>query len=210
MPDTTSLQHAVHALQQGCPILLTDDVTRENEADVVFPAQFVTADKINFMLNHCSGIICLCLTSNDTKHLKLPLMVPINQNNSRYQTAFTLSIEAKEGVSTGVSSHDRAHTIKTAVRDGACAEDLVRPGHIFPLQASNGGVLKRPGHTEGAIDLMRFSGLKPTAVLCELMNPDGTMAQSSQIHQFAKEHGLCIISIEQIIKHRQQNRSFVV
>ena len=198
----TRIEETLKELQQGRMVILTDDPEREDEGDLIFPAEMVTPDKIRFMLRHCSGIICLPLTGSHLDQLHLPLMVPAQQNTSRMGTPFTISIEAKKGVTTGVSAADRATTILTAVRDGAQPDDLVCPGHVFPLRAKEGGVLERAGHTEGTIDLARLAGFKPAAVLCEVMNPDGTMAKGEQLKIFAKNHQLKILAIEELLHYR--------
>jgi 3,4-dihydroxy 2-butanone 4-phosphate synthase/GTP cyclohydrolase II len=195
------------ALRRGEMIILVDDETRENEGDLVLAAEKVTPEKINFMAKYARGLICLSLTREIVERLKLPPMVP--QNDSKHGTAFTVSIEAREGVTTGISAHDRAHTILTAIRPDAKPEDLVRPGHVFPLEAREGGVLFRAGHTEGSVDLCRLAGLTPAAVICEIMNDDGTMARLPDLIRFAKEHGLKIASIADIIRYRLERESLV-
>jgi 3,4-dihydroxy 2-butanone 4-phosphate synthase/GTP cyclohydrolase II len=188
-------------------IILVDDETRENEGDLVLAAEKVTPEKINFMAKYARGLICLSLTREIVERLKLPPMVP--QNDSKHGTAFTVSIEAREGVTTGISAHDRAHTILTAIRPSAKPEDLVRPGHIFPLESRDGGVLIRAGHTEGSVDLCRMAGLTPAAVICEIMNDDGTMARLHDLIRFANEHHLKIASIADIIRYRLERERLV-
>ena len=191
---------ACEALCSGKGIVLVDDENRENEGDLIYAAVHLTQDAIVNMLQDCSGIICLCLTEAKAKALDLKLMV--EDNTSQYQTAFTVTIEAKEGVTTGVSAHDRWKTIQTAVKPGALASELRKPGHVFPLIACNGGVLERRGHTEGSIDLLKLAQLEPAAVLCELMNPDGTMQKLPQLIRYAEQHQLPLLSVEDIYQYR--------
>ncbi|CAA9194580.1 3,4-dihydroxy-2-butanone-4-phosphate synthase [Flavobacterium collinsii] len=200
----TSIERVENALQQlrnGKGILLTDDENRENEGDLIFSAQHINVQNMAMMIRECSGIVCLCLTNEKADQLELPYMV--KENTSSFQTPFTITIEAKEGVTTGVSAADRITTIKTACAPNAKASDLARPGHIFPLRAKNNGVLERNGHTEGSVDLMKLAGLQPEAVLCELMNEDGTMAKLDKIISFAVQHDLVVLSIEDIIYYRK-------
>ena len=202
-----SIGEALEDLRQGKMIILVDDEDRENEGDLTMAAEKVTSEAINFMARYGRGLICLSLDPERVERLKLPLMV--QDNRSRFQTAFTVSIEAKEGVSTGISAADRAHTILTAVADDASPDDLVQPGHVFPLRARRGGVLFRAGQTEGSIDLARLAGLKPAGVICEIMNDDGTMARRPDLDRFAKKHGLNIATVADIIAYRMRNESFV-
>ena len=195
------VEKALHNLKQGKGILLVDDENRENEGDLIFTAETITAPQMAMLIRECSGIVCLCLTDEKVKKLGLTQMVP--NNTCKYETAFTVSIEAKEGVTTGVSATDRVTTILTAIKDDCKPEDLCHPGHVFPLRARSGGVLTRPGHTEGTVDLMHLAGYKPAGILCELTNPDGTMARLPQIIDFAKKHNLTVLSIEDIIKYKQ-------
>ena len=188
-------------LQQGIGVLVKDDENRENEADLIFAAQFVTEKQMAQLIRECSGIVCLCMTEEKISSLNLPMMV--NHNTSHYQTAFTVSIEAAAGVTTGVSARDRVKTVQAAIADNAGPDDLNRPGHIFPLKAKNGGVLERAGHTEATVDLMRLAGLKPFGVLCELTNPDGTMAKLPQVIEFARRHDIHVLSVEDIVAFRQ-------
>jgi 3,4-dihydroxy 2-butanone 4-phosphate synthase / GTP cyclohydrolase II len=190
-------------------VILTDAPDRENEGDIIFPAEKMTPDIINFMIQHCSGIICMPMLQNQLARLGVKLMLPAEQNTNPRGTPFTISIEAKQGVTTGVSAHDRAQTVLTAVSETATADDIVMPGHIFPLQAREGGVLERAGHTEGAIDLMRLAGLKPAAVLCEVMNVDGTMARGKELADFAREKQIHLLSIEDIIHYRLSHENFI-
>jgi 3,4-dihydroxy 2-butanone 4-phosphate synthase/GTP cyclohydrolase II len=193
------IEELLKDIKNGKMVIMVDDEDRENEGDVVIAAEKVTPKAINFMARYACGLICLSLTEERVKFLKLPLMV--RDNTSPYNTAFTVSIEAKEGVTTGISAHDRAKTILTAIDDNATAADLARPGHIFPLMARNGGVLVRVGHTEASVDLARLAGLKPAGVICEVMKEDGSMARLPDLEIFAKTHGLKIGSIADLIKY---------
>jgi 3,4-dihydroxy 2-butanone 4-phosphate synthase len=200
------LEKALIHLQNGNGIILTDDKDRENEGDLIFSAHNMTIKQMALMIRKCSGIVCLCLTNEKADLLNLPYMV--KENTSSFQTPFTISIEAKEGVTTGVSAKDRLTTIKVAANKNAKSNDLAKPGHVFPLRAKNNGVLERKGHTEGSVDLMKLAGLKPEAVLCELMNDDGTMAKTDTISQFANEHNLIVLSIQDIIHYRKFVREY--
>ncbi len=192
----TRVDNALIALQNGQGVMLLDDEDRENEGDLIYSAQHLTAAQMALMIRECSGIVCLCLTDEQANRLELAPMV--ENNNSANQTAFTVSIEAKVGVTTGVSAQDRVTTIKTATAADAKASDLARPGHVFPLRARAGGVLSRRGHTEGTVDLMKLAGLQPAGVLCELTNPDGTMAKTPEIIAFANTHKMPVLTIEDI------------
>ena len=192
---------ALKALQQGNGVLVTDDENRENEGDLIFSAQFITEKQMAMLICKCSGIVCLCLTDDKISSLGLPMMV--KHNSSHYQTAFTVSIEAAQGVTTGVSAMDRVKTIKTAIADNAKPEDLHSPGHVFPLKAMPGGVMERGGHTEATVDLMRLAGLKPSGVLCELTNSDGTMARLPQVVKFAEKNDIPVLTIEDIIVYHK-------
>ena len=196
------IQKAVQALQEGRGILLVDDENRENEGDIIFPTSNLTPQNIALMIRECSGIICLCLKPQKCQELNLPQMV--KNNTCVNHTAFTISIEAREGVTTGVSAQDRHQTIITAARDGASPDDLVHPGHVFPLQAKEGGVLERRGHTEGSIDIVSIAGLGDSAVLCELTNVDGTMARMPEITTFGAEHNMPVLSIDDIVNYRKK------
>ena len=191
---------AINALKEGRGILLVDDENRENEGDIIYPTSNLTPENIALMIRECSGIICLCLKTKKCLELELPQMVP--NNTCVNHTAFTISIEAKEGVTTGVSAKDRHHTITTAAREGARPVDLVHPGHVFPLQAKEGGVMERRGHTEGSIDIVSIGGLGDSAVLCELTNVDGTMARMPEIKVFSKKYNMPILTIEDIVCYR--------
>jgi 3,4-dihydroxy 2-butanone 4-phosphate synthase len=193
---------AIEAMRKGRPVILIDDEDRENEADLIVAAENVTVPTMALLIRECSGIVCLCLTRDAVDRLELPPMVA--RNESRFSTAFTVSIEARDGVTTGVSALDRVTTINAAIADGAQPNDLVRPGHVFPLCAHPDGVLGRRGHTEGAVDLARLAGFKPAAVLCELMNPDGTMARGQDIDRFADAHDLPVITMDELMRWRRQ------
>ena len=195
------LSAAAHAMRDGRPVLLTDDGDREDEADLIVAAERLTVPVMATMIRDCSGIVCLCLTPAQAANLALVPMV--RDNRSRHGTAFTVSIEAREGVSTGVSAADRVTTVRAATEPGRAAGDLVSPGHVFPLIAHEGGVLARRGHTEGALELCALAGLAPAAVLCELMNADGTMARGPQMWGYAERHGLPVISIEDLAVWRR-------
>ncbi len=194
---------AVERLRQGRGVLLVDDENRENEGDLIFPAETVTPAQMAMLIRECSGIVCLCLTDEKLKRLELPQMV--TDNTSANGTAFTLSIEARRGVTTGVSAADRVTTIRTAIADDCRPDDLARPGHVFPLRARPGGVLSRRGHTEGTVDLMRLAGYRPAGVLCELTNEDGSMARLPEIVAFAERHYLTVVSIEDLVQAMENN-----
>lgn len=192
---------ALDAMRAGIPVILLDDFDRENEADLIVAAEHITSDTMALMIRECSGIVCLCLPDDKVRALELPPMAP--DNGSRFGTPFTVSIEARHGVTTGVSAADRVTTIQAAIAHDARPDDVVRPGHVFPLRATPGGVLARAGHTEGSVDLARLAGLQPAAVLCELMNADGTMMRGEQIEQFAQERDFPILTIAELIQWRE-------
>ncbi len=194
------VQRAIEDIRRGRMVILTDDEDRENEGDLVMAADAVTPEAINFMARHARGLICLSLTEERVRQLNLPLMV--TDNTSPFETAFTVSVEAADGVTTGISAADRAHTIKTAIAPHARPSDLSRPGHVFPLRARNGGVLVRQGQTEGSVDLARLAGLTPAGVICEIMNDDGSMARRPQLLRFAKKHKLIMVSVADLIHYR--------
>jgi len=194
------VEEVVEEARQGKMFILVDAENRENEGDLVIPAQFATPDKVNFMAKHGRGLICLALTSERTRTLGLEPMSA--RNGTRMSTAFTVSIEAREGVTTGISAHDRAHTIAVAIDPTKNATDIVSPGHVFPLEARDGGVLVRAGHTEASVDIARLAGLIPAAVICEIMNDDGTMARLPELVGFSQHHGLKIGTIEDLIGYR--------
>ncbi len=202
-----AIKDVLEDLKKGKMIILVDDEDRENEGDLTIAAEKVTPEAINFMAKYGRGLICLSLAPEIVEHLKLPLMV--YDNRSPFKTAFTVSIEARTGVTTGISAADRAHTILTAVAEDCKPEDLVQPGHVFPLRARRGGVLFRTGQTEGSVDLARLAGLRPASVICEIMNDDGTMARMPDLQKFAKIHGLKIATIADLIAYRMRNESFV-
>jgi len=196
------VEKALEALKAGKMIILTDNPDRENEGDLVAAAETICEKDMNLMIRHGSGIVCLSMPEAQLKQLNLPLMVAASENNSYRGTPITLSIDARNGISTGVSASDRCKTIRDAVNTTASPDDLVKPGHIFPLQAKNDGVLVRAGHTEGSLDLMKLANLKPAAVLCEIMNSDGTMTRGKQLEAFAEQHQLLMLSIDDIIAYR--------
>jgi 3,4-dihydroxy 2-butanone 4-phosphate synthase/GTP cyclohydrolase II len=202
-----SVEEAIEQIRQGKMVILVDDEDRENEGDLTMAAEKITPDAINFMAKYGRGLICLSLTSETCDKLDLPLMV--KDNTSPFQTGFTISIEAKHGVTTGISAADRATTILVAVSDDAHPEDLVRPGHVFPLRARDGGVMVRVGQTEGSVDLARLAGLKPAGVICEIMDDDGTMARMPSLQEFSKAHGIGIVTIADLVEYRMQRELFV-
>lgn len=215
MPKSNSahseIKAALRAISEGKMIILVDDEDRENEGDLVLAAEKVTADSINFMATYARGLICLALEPARVEVLRLPLMSDASDGlgSSSRSTAFTISIEAKTGVTTGISAHDRARTIQVAIDPSMTREDLVSPGHIFPLKAREGGVLVRAGHTEGSIDMVRLAGLKPNAVICEIMNADGTMARMPDLKIFSEKHSIPIISIQELIAYRMERDQLV-
>jgi 3,4-dihydroxy 2-butanone 4-phosphate synthase/GTP cyclohydrolase II len=204
---TASVREIIEELRAGRMCILVDDEDRENEGDLVIAAEKVTPESVNFMAQHARGLICLALTSKCIRELQLPPMAP--ENTSRFQTAFHVSIEAAEGVTTGISAHDRAHTIRVAVDPKSKPSDLVRPGHVFPLCARDGGVLVRAGQTEGSVDLARLAGLNPSAVICEIMNSDGTMARMPDLVEFAKRHNLKICTTQALIEYRRRTEKLI-
>ncbi|MBM3556583.1 MAG: 3,4-dihydroxy-2-butanone-4-phosphate synthase [Alphaproteobacteria bacterium] len=199
----SDIEALIEDFRNGRMVILVDDETRENEGDLVIPAQMATPEAINFMAKHARGLICLALTGERVGQLGLPFMAQDNQ--SPHQTAFTVSIEAREGVTTGISAHDRAHTVAVAIDPTKGKDDVVTPGHVFPLMARDGGVLVRAGHTEAAVDLSRLAGLYPAGVICEIMNDDGTMARMPDLVKFAQFHGLKIGTIADLIAYRRRN-----
>jgi 3,4-dihydroxy 2-butanone 4-phosphate synthase / GTP cyclohydrolase II len=201
------VHRALSEIRQGRMIILVDDEERENEGDLVMAADLVTPEAINFMVCHARGLVCLALDARKVSQLKLPMMVETNQ--TKRGTAFTVSIEAQKGVTTGISAADRAHTVRVAVAESARPEDLISPGHVFPLRAVEGGVLQRAGHTEGSVDLARLGGRTPAGVICEIMNDDGTMARMPELVAFAERHGLRILSIADLINYRLQTEQLV-
>lgn len=201
------IENAIEAIRQGKMIILVDDEDRENEGDLVIAAEKVTPEAINFMAVHGRGLICLSLTPERCDQLGLKPMV--EDNTSKFTTAFTVSIEAKRGVTTGISAKDRATTVLTAIADETTAADLARPGHVFPLRAREGGVLVRTGQTEGSVDFARLAGLKPAAVICEIMKDDGSMARMPDLKIFSEKHNIPIVAIADLIKYRLQKELFV-
>ncbi len=202
-----SIEEALDDLREGRMVILIDDESRENEGDLIISAEKITPEMINFMIKYARGIVCLALTEEYTERLSLPMMV--KRNSSPYQTPFTVSMEAAVGVTTGVSAKDRAHTIKVAINEKSTSADITTPGHVFPLKAREGGILTRAGHTEGSTDLMRLAGLKPAAVICEILTEDGSMARLHDLIPFAKQHNIKIISIEDLIVHRIRHENLV-
>ncbi|MFT4019964.1 MAG: 3,4-dihydroxy-2-butanone-4-phosphate synthase [Acinetobacter sp.] len=202
-PAEQRIQQALNDIRQGKPVLVMDDFDRENEADLIVAAETLNVETMARMIRDGSGIVCLCINEQLADHLQLAPMV--QHNSSHYQTAFTVTIEAAKGVTTGVSAQDRVTTIRAAIADHAVASDLHRPGHVFPLRAREGGVLVRRGHTEATIDLARLAGLKPSGVLCELTNPDGTMATGIQVLSYAQTHHLTVITIDELVDYRQRH-----
>ncbi len=203
----STIEEVVEDARAGRMFILVDDEDRENEGDLVIPAQMATADAINFMARYGRGLICLSMTRQRVNELGLQLMAP--SNGTRHQTAFTVSIEAREGVTTGISAADRARTIAVATDPKASRHDIVTPGHVFPLMAQDGGVLVRAGHTEAAVDISRLAGLNPSGVICEIMNDDGTMARMPDLVKFAQTHGLKIATIADLIAYRRRNERLV-
>ena len=206
--EISSTEELIEAARNGRPYILVDAEDRENEGDVIIPAQFATPDAINFMARHARGLICLAMTEERARALRLPPMVA--DNRSGHRTAFTVSIEAREGVTTGISAQDRAHTIAAAIDPSKGADDIVSPGHVFPLVARPGGVLVRAGHTEAAVDVSRLAGVLPAGVICEILNDDGTMARLPQLVEFSRQHGLPIGTIADLISYRRRTERSIV
>jgi 3,4-dihydroxy 2-butanone 4-phosphate synthase / GTP cyclohydrolase II len=206
-PPFSPIEEAIEDVRQGRMIVVCDAEDRENEGDLTMAAQFVTPEAINFMATHGRGLICLALTGDRCDELGLDLMAA--KNESAFQTAFTVSIEAREGITTGISAHDRAHTVQVAIDPSTGASDLVQPGHIFPLKAKDGGVLERTGQTEAAVDLSRLAGLNPSGVICEIMNDDGTMARVPDLERYCAKHGLKMITVADLIAYRRRHDMLV-
>lgn len=204
----TDVPGAVEEIKAGRMIVVVDDEDRENEGDLTLAAEHVTPEAINFMARYGRGLVCLTMTEDRADYLRLGPMT--QQNSSRFGTAFTESIEAREGVTTGISAYDRAHTIKVAIDPGSTANDLARPGHVFPLRARKGGVLVRAGQTEASVDLARLAGLIPAGVICEVMKDDGTMARVPDLTKFCQEHGLKILTVAELIRYRLQHERYIV
>lgn len=195
------VENALNSLRCGQGVIVTDDEQRENEGDIIFAAESLTEAQMAMLIRECSGIVCLCLNEEKVIELGLPMMV--KNNSSRFKTAYTISIEAAEGVTTGVSAADRVKTVKTAIADNAKPEDLNHPGHMFPLKARQGGVLERRGHTEAVVDITGLAGLKPCGVLCELTNLDGTMSRMPEIVNFALQHGMPVVTVDDLVNYRK-------
>lgn len=204
----SKISSIIQDAKKGKMFILVDDKNRENEGDLIIPGSKCDSRSINFMAKHGRGLICLALTKKQIDILKLPLMSP--NNKSRMQTAFTISIEAKKGVTTGISAHDRAKTIKTAINPKVRKNDIVSPGHVFPLVARNGGVLERAGHTEASVDISKLSNLNPSSVICEVMNEDGRMARLNDLYKFSKKHKIKLASIEDLISYRLRYEKLIV
>jgi 3,4-dihydroxy 2-butanone 4-phosphate synthase / GTP cyclohydrolase II len=202
-----TVEEAVEDIRNGRMVIVVDDPDRENEGDLVVAAQFATPEAVNFMATHARGLICLCLTGERCEELGLPPMA--QRNEAPLGTAFTVSVEAREGVTTGISAADRAHTIQVAIDPGSTPHDLVQPGHVFPLRARDGGVLVRAGQTEAAVDLARLAGLSPAGVVCEIMNEDGTMARVPDLVPYGERHGLRMITVADLIEHRRRTEKLV-
>ncbi|MEK6536935.1 MAG: bifunctional 3,4-dihydroxy-2-butanone-4-phosphate synthase/GTP cyclohydrolase II [Actinomycetota bacterium] len=203
----SSIEEAIEDIKAGRIVVVCDDEDRENEGDLTMAAQFATPDAINFMAMYGRGLICMTLTPEKCIELDLPQMV--QNNEATFSTAFTVSVEARHGVTTGISAADRAHTIQTAIKPGAKPTDLVQPGHVFPLRAKPGGVLERTGQTEAGVDLARLAGLEPTGVICEIMNEDGTMSRVPDLIPYCKKHNLKMITVADLIKYRRRNEKLV-
>jgi 3,4-dihydroxy 2-butanone 4-phosphate synthase/GTP cyclohydrolase II len=204
---SATIEEAIDEIRRGRMVILMDDKNRENEGDLCMAAEKVTPDAVNFMARYGRGLICLTLTEERVRHLGLHMMV--SENTSPFGTAFTVSVDGAKNVTTGISAADRSNTILAAVADEAVPDDLVTPGHVFPLRARDGGVLVRAGQTEGSVDLARLAGLKPAGVICEVMNDDGSMARLPDLEKFAAEHGLMVVTIADLIQYRLQNDSLV-
>lgn len=204
----SSIPEIIEELRRGRPIVVVDDPDRENEGDLCLPAQFATPEKVNFLRREARGLLCLSLTGEKCDELGLHAMA--RENTSQRQTGFTVSIEAREGVSTGISAADMSHTIQTAIRDGAKPSELVRPGHVFPLRSRDGGVLVRAGHTEAITDLCRLADLTPAGLVCEIMNDDGSMSRMPQLEEFAKLHGLKLMAIADLVEYRRRRERIIV
>ena len=207
--ELSTVESAIRDYQQGKMVILVDDENRENEGDLALAAQFVTPQAINFMAQYGRGLICVAMTGERLDQLGLPMMVPPSENTSGFSTAFTVSVEAKRGVTTGISAFDRAHTIQTLINPQTTQDDLARPGHVFPLRAQGGGVLARRGQTEASVDLAKLAGLYPASVICEVLHEDGMMKRLPQLKEFAKEHDLKIISVEALVQYREQHAKVV-
>jgi len=199
----TRIDGAIKTLQEGKGVIVVDNYDRENEADIIFSAQSISKEQMALLIRECSGIVCLCLPKQKVDELELPMMV--QNNNSKFQTPFTVSIESKDNVTTGVSAQDRVTTIKSAISNDGKSK-IVSPGHVFPLRANEKGVLGREGHTEASVDLMKLSNLDPYAVLCEITNSDGTMAKGEDITKFSEKYSMPVISVQDIINYRKDSK----
>jgi 3,4-dihydroxy 2-butanone 4-phosphate synthase/GTP cyclohydrolase II len=206
-PSFTDVPGAIAEIQAGRMVVVVDDEDRENEGDLTLAAEFVTPEAINFMARYGRGLICLTLTEERADYLRLPPMS--QENTSRFGTAFTETIEAREGVTTGISAHDRSHTIRVAIDPASTAADLARPGHVFPLRARKGGVLVRAGQTEASVDLARMAGLIPAGVICEIMNDDGTMARVPDLERFCAQHGMKMLTVAEMIRYRLRHERYI-
>src|SRR5881275_495830 len=202
-----TIDEAVEEIREGRMVVVVDDEDRENEGDLTIAAQFATPEAINFMATHARGLICLCLTEERADELALRPMT--DHNEAPLGTAFTVSIEAREGVTTGISAADRSRTIQVAIHPESTAQDLVQPGHVFPLRARRGGVLERVGQTEAAVDLARLAGLNPSGVVCEIMNDDGTMARVDDLVRYCERHGLKMITVAELVEYRRRREKLV-
>ena len=203
----STVEEAIEDIRQGKIVVVADAPDRESEGDLTIAAQFATPEAVNFMASHGRGLVCLCLTPERCEELELPMMTARNQ--AQHQTAFTVSIEAREGVTTGISAADRSRTIQVAIDPTKTARDLVQPGHIFPLRSTPGGVLQRTGHTEAGVDLSRLAGLNPASVICEIMNDDGTMARVGDLVEYCQKHGLKMVTIADLIEYRRRTEKLV-
>lgn len=195
------VENALAALRAGRGVLVVDDEDRENEGDLIFASETLTREQVAMLIRDCSGIICICITEERARQLALPMMVP--ENTSRYGTAFTISVDAKNNVTTGVSAADRLEAVRVVLSEKSTREDLAAPGHMFPLVARGNGVLERPGHTEATVDLVCLAGMKPCGVLCELTNPDGTMARLPEVAAYAEKHAFPLVSIRDLVDYRR-------
>lgn len=207
MSSKKEFDRAISALQNGEMIIIIDDRDRENEGDLVMAAEHATAEHVNFMVQYGKGLVCAPITQDKAKELHVGQMV--SDNTDRHQTAFTVSVDASHGITTGISAQDRAYTLNVLADDNAMAEDFNKPGHIFPLRAADGGVIERPGHTEATVDILKIAGLKPAGVICEILKDDGTMARAKDLAEFAEKHDLPVITLQDIISYRKQHEKLI-
>lgn len=207
MSNKKEFDRAISALQNGEMIIIIDDRDRENEGDLVMAAEHATAEHVNFMVQYGKGLVCAPITQDKAKELHVAQMV--SDNTDKHQTAFTVSIDASHGITTGISAQDRAYTLNVLADDDAMAEDFNKPGHIFPLRAADGGVIERPGHTEATIDILKIAGLKPAGVICEILKDDGTMARAKDLAEFAEKHDLPVVTLQDIINYRKQTEKLI-